>query len=119
MATRCEIAISDRSGQVKAKLYRHLDGYPDRVFADLKSDLPAALQKLKKAGRHFSAESLAAMLVVGSVDSNGVPGIVPCQNSHDDLAYRYEVKVEDESSVTVEMNGGIISEIIEFPLVTY
>ena len=114
MSTRCEIAISDESGQVKAKLYRHFDGYPDRVFGDLTGDIPAAFQKLKKAGRHFNAESLAAMLVVGSVDSNGVPGIVPCQNTHDDLAYRYLVQVEDESSITVEMDGGIRSERIEF-----
>ena len=113
MATRCEIAISDRSGQIKAKLYRHSDGYPDRVFGDLTEDIPAAFEKLKKAGRHFNAESLASMLVVSSVGSNGVPGIVPCQDTHGDVAYRYIVRIQDESTVSVEVGGDDRTELIE------
>jgi hypothetical protein len=101
MSTRCEIAIANEDGKVKAKLYRHSDGYPESVLRDLQCDVPAAYQAITKADRHCDPEMLAAMLVVQSVH-RGLPTLQPCQNTHEDLEYKYLVTIHDDECVEVE-----------------
>lgn len=102
MSTRCEIAVCDKSGRIEAKLYRHCDGYPKVVKPDLVAGITKAYRKLKKSIGHCDAEKLAALLIVQSLDDRGMPGIVPCQNTHGDLSYRYRVTILNDSTVELE-----------------
>jgi len=102
MSTRCEIAVCDKDGRIAAKLYRHCDGYPKSVKPDLVLGIPKAYRTLRKGMKCFDAESLAAMLVVQSLREDGTPRIVPCQNTHGDLAYRYRVTILDDSTVELD-----------------
>lgn len=102
MSTRCEIAVCDKDGRIAAKLYRHFDGYPKAVKPDLIMDIPRAYRTLKEGMNSFDAEKLAALLIVQSLDDRGMPGIVPCQNTHGDLAYRYRVTIVDDATVELE-----------------
>ena len=102
MSTRCEIAVCDKDGRIAAKLYRHCDGYPKVVKPDLEEQILIAYQTLIEGGDSFDAENLAAMLIVQSVNKCGTPRIVPCQNTHGDLAYRYRVTIVDDATVELE-----------------
>lgn len=102
MSTRCEIAVCHNDGRIAAKLYRHCDGYPKVVKPDLVQGITKAYRLLKKSIGHFDAEQLAALLIVQSQDNRGMPGIVPCQNTHGDLAYRYRVTIVDDFTVELE-----------------
>jgi hypothetical protein len=102
MSTRCEIAVCHNDGRIAAKLYRHCDGYPKVVKPDLVQGITKAYRLLKKSIGHFDAETLAALLIVQSQHNRGLPGIVPCQNTHGDLSYRYRVTLLDDSTVKLE-----------------
>ncbi|QDV30336.1 hypothetical protein Spb1_22650 [Planctopirus ephydatiae] len=102
MSTRCEIAVCANDGRIRAKLYRHCDGYPDVVTPDLVAGVKEAYETLTNTGHGLDAEKLAALLICQSLDKRCMPRIVPCQNTHEDLAYRYQLTIFDDSTVTLE-----------------
>lgn len=100
MATRCDLTLSDPS--FSSRLYRHYDGGPEDVIADLSRWIPRAYKQLRGSGRRCDAEILAALLVDQSKNESGLPDLVPCRETHEDLAFRYEITLEDDGHFVVE-----------------
>lgn len=100
MSTRCNVTLYKQFGNEWKKgpiLYHDCDGFPDAMFAKLRSMLEQAIVVLKNGGCHVNSESLAAMLVAGSVQPNHLPQFQPCRETHDDIDYRYHVYVDSDA----------------------
>lgn len=109
MSTRCNIHFAWPGGQVAANIYRHCDGRPDVVLADLARFFDDVADGTHYA-RFDDAEGLAARYLVwqSAVDrfptSRGILGfwgLSPCIKDHGDIEYLYTVTCQDGARPSV------------------
>lgn len=106
MSARCNAIIHDKDNESKAILYRHTDGYPEKILPELERLVQKSACLLKETGYHWNCpERLAGMLVALSTDQNGAPEFVPCLNIHDDIACLYHIVVCEHG--LPEVTGGV------------
>jgi hypothetical protein len=126
MSTRCNIAIYDNYNQKDpgARLYHHCDGYPSFMVKKL-TDFLDYIAKIDNYKFNFDSESVAAMMIVLSIEdyevpllpfstdrldaydlmrpemkyraNNGLPVFEPCIKNHGDIAYTYKVNLNNSS----------------------
>lgn len=108
MGTRCNVLVTDSSGENKVWLYRHWDGYPSHTGADLARVLRLALTEgpMKSGGCY--APELAAFVLKEGEQYEETPfrkassAYEYTSGEHGDIEYLYAIRVREPHNVAPE-----------------
>src|SRR5690242_11256058 len=98
MSTRASIHFCDKSGEIEAIVFRHTDGYPEGLGADIRKFFKAVKEQCGQDTRFNDPTMLAARWVVfdagqmarGSQPLNFLSVRIMLQDSGD-IEYRYKI----------------------------
>lgn len=107
MGTRCNIIVKDKNESIQ--LYRHWDGYPSAVLADL----PDVLTLAWKLPR-FEPSDFAAAIVASWKDQAGNIYIDGNKKLHGDIEWLYTIFFDKELKVEIKNIESGLKTVIKF-----
>jgi hypothetical protein len=104
MSTRATVTLLDASGS-KLSFYRHYDGYP----AAMGADLARKLKKMSKRNKHYQGWAAFANMLIEDTYEQQAHETKPkrvyeiTDAEHGDLDYKYAVMFDKNNDVTVHV----------------